>query len=75
MCKAVIHYRERKLLSDIDVSREGRESVEDGKHSGRPQASRTADNIRNGFYGGTKEQASNNRRISSAYPRPYVNEY
>ncbi|GFW36589.1 hypothetical protein TNCV_1955891 [Trichonephila clavipes] len=39
-----IYYCERKLLSDIEVSK-SRECVEDGERSGRPQTSLTAENI------------------------------
>ncbi|GFU00884.1 hypothetical protein TNCV_4820081 [Trichonephila clavipes] len=48
-------------------SKEGRENVEDDKCSGRPQTSRTAENIDKAFCGGTKELASDNseNRISS----------
>ncbi|GFX37718.1 hypothetical protein TNCV_1261551 [Trichonephila clavipes] len=43
-CKAVIHYREHKLLSGTDVS-EKAERVLKTTNTGRPQTSRTPENI------------------------------
>ncbi|GFX39053.1 uncharacterized protein TNCV_3426391 [Trichonephila clavipes] len=45
MVKVVIHYRERKLLSGIDIFREGWESIKDDERSGRLQTSRSSENI------------------------------
>ncbi|GFU35679.1 hypothetical protein TNCV_2099611 [Trichonephila clavipes] len=45
MCKAVIHYQRTQAFESQQCFREGRESVEKGKHSGLQQTSRTTQHI------------------------------